>query len=81
MLPGLGSRSIEFLSGPALELVESHDALERLMAFAGVTREDLARCEFARRKLSIYLDIRSEMESLWLCDELERQWNPLGRRG
>lgn len=81
MLPGLGSRSIEFLSGPGIGLVESHDALERLMAFAVVTHEDLARCEFARRKLAIYVHVRSEMESLWLCDELERQWNPLGRRG
>lgn len=81
MLPGLGSRSIELFAGPGLQIIETQDALARLMAFAGVTWDDLERCEFAQRKLAIYMHIQSEMESIALCDELERQWNPLGRRG
>jgi hypothetical protein len=81
MIPGLGSRSIELVAGPGVGLIESHDAMARLMAFAGVSSDELARCEFARRKVSIYMQMRSDMESLWLRDELERQWNPLGLRG
>ena len=81
MLPGLGFRSIELLKGSAVELIETHDAMTRLMAFAGVTPGELDRCEFARRKLLLYVHLRSQMESIWVRDELERQWNPLGIRG
>ena len=74
-LPDAGGESANELLLPA----DAHPRLRRVMAFCGLTWDDLRTCEIARRRVAFYLGVDREVGRRAEIADLERQWNPLGR--
>lgn len=54
--------------------------IRRLLAFAGRSIDEVVNCPIARRRVAFFHRVGREIERTIEVAELERQWNPLGRR-
>jgi hypothetical protein len=80
LLPGMfglpGSRDAD----TRVEHVLTQRPLQRLLAFAGRSIDDVVNCPVSKRIMQRYYKIGRAIERQHEVDELEHQWNPLGRR-
>jgi len=63
--------------GEVAEFVQVRFALQRVMAFLGVSIDDVINDAIARRKVAGYYKLHRWIERRVEVVELERQWNPL----
>ena len=79
-LPGLNS--VERLSAEPIraEQLVFEQRLQRVMRFASVTIDEVLNCPVARWKVSHYYKVGLQIDRQFEIDDLEAQWNPLGRR-
>lgn len=79
-LPGLhifyGTRPSE----ARLEHLLSQQPLARVLAFAGKSIDDVVNCPVSKRVVLHYYKVGRMIARQHEVDELEHQWNPLGRR-
>ena len=54
--------------------------LDRLLAFSGQSIDDVVNCDVSKRLVAGYFKLERSLARRTALLELERQWNPLGRR-
>ena len=54
--------------------------IHQLLAFAGHSIDDVVNCPVARRRVAYYHRVGRQIVRAGEVADLERQWNPLGRR-
>lgn len=66
--------------GQGIELVQVQRPLRRVLAFAGHSIDEVCENPIVKNKVYAYFKLHKQIERWDEIAELERQWNPLGRR-
>ncbi len=80
MLTGINQRREGSLHPQGIEHVAVYKVLHRVLAFTGRTIDDVVNCPIAKREVLGYWKVHRQVERSIEIGELNRQWNPLGRR-
>jgi hypothetical protein len=67
-------------TGPSMEHVLIRRPLHRVLAFTGRTIDDVVNCRIVKNEVIGYYKLSRQIDRVTEVGELERQWNPLGRR-
>lgn len=82
MLPGQFSGSLPRPQATSTEFVLRRiSAFHRVLGFTGKTIDDVVNCPIAKRTVLGYFKLHRQVERQCEISDLERQWNPLRRRG
>lgn len=77
---GLGGGLLSIDTGPRIEHVVVQRPLDRILAFTGRSIDDVVNNPLAKRHVYGYYKIHRWMDRQSEISEMERAWNPLGRR-
>lgn len=55
-------------------------SLRQILAFAGRSIDEVVNCPIAKRRVAFFHRVGREIDRSIEIADLERQWNPLGRR-
>lgn len=75
-----GVSSVPVLARDAHVDVYRVSPMQRLLSFAGRSIDDVVNCPIARRHVLVYYRVGRQITRSGEVADLERQWNPLGRR-
>ena len=79
-LPGLGREFPSAEETPTIEHVIVQQPLDRILAFTGRSIDDVVNNPLAKQHVYGYYKLHRWMSREAELAELERSWNPLGRR-
>lgn len=79
MLPGFTRPDTQRTEGDAITFTLEERPLDRILAFAGRSMDDVVNCPFARREVIAVWELHRFVVRQSEVVELERQWNPLAR--
>lgn len=77
---GLSRGFLSADAAPRVEHVMVHRPLDRILAFTGRSIDDVVNNPLAKRQVYGYYKLHRWMNRESEIAELERDWNPLGRR-
>ncbi|MFT3784694.1 MAG: hypothetical protein QM770_00820 [Tepidisphaeraceae bacterium] len=81
MLPGLFSVVRPPINEASPAHVMPQYVLQRILNFANYSIDDVVNCPVARHTVLHFYKVGKMIERQYEIDDLEDQWNPLGRRG
>ncbi len=65
-------------SGAKTEYIVVHQPLRRILAFTGLSIDDVIDHPIARNTVYAYFKLHKQVQRTYEIVDLERQWNPLG---
>jgi hypothetical protein len=77
---GFGAPRLSRTTGPNTEHLLTHRPLHRVLAFTGRSIHDVVNNPIVKREVIGYYKLYRNIERSAEIGDLERQWNPLGRR-
>ncbi len=80
LLPGMYGLPTARSNDARVEHVLTHRPLARVLAFAGRSIDDVVNCPVSKRVVLHYYKVGRMIARQHEVHDLERQWNPLGRR-
>ncbi len=80
MLPGLSARTVLARAGDRIELPVVQRPLSRLLAFTGLSIDDVINDPLAKNLVLGYHRLHRQILRQGEISDLERQWNPLATR-
>ena len=67
-------------TGPAVEHLLVRRPLDRILSFTGRSIDDVVNDPLVKREIAGYYKLSRSVDRASETHDLERQWNPLGRR-
>ena len=77
---GFGRSGASPVDGPRTEYVLIQRPLDRILSFMGRSIHDVVNCPMVRNQVVIYYKLHKWVDRESEISEMERAWNPLGRR-